>query len=416
MTRLTQTQAWKCLTQRSGSKSGSRFLLLLIAILVNAFLFPVLVYGQTDVWLGGTGNWSDARRWSAGVPTSASNVFVDNGNSLASVVTVDVTDSVNNLIVDSGDSLIIRPGIWLIVNGNSTSTNSGTIWTQEASPCTSRGGHLFVSTIMNKGRFIVSPGSGISVGSLSNFSGTTLSGGTYSVFSAMHEVFACSGSFSFNNGANIVTNAAHISLGGPSWRFSGLGSLASTTSKGSLALQGSGLATPGSYTNAGRLIVGQGTFAANGSYTQTAGTTTVNGNLTAPGGTTIQAGKVLGKGAIASTVVSSASFTPGGTSSPGTLSLSTYTANATSSTNIGIRSGTQSGQLAVANGASLNGTLNVTLINGFVPAIGNTFTILTASAISGTFATVNGLSINSGEHFTVSYHSTSVVLTVVSGP
>ncbi|MGO9640654.1 MAG: hypothetical protein ACLP1Y_05030 [Candidatus Acidiferrales bacterium] len=35
---------------------------------------------------------------------------------------------------------------------------------------------------------------------------------------------------------------------------------------------------------------------------------------------------------------------------------------------------------AVANGASLNGTLNISLINAFFPAIGNTFTILTCSA------------------------------------
>ena len=79
--------------------------------------------------------------------------------------------------------------------------------------------------------------------------------------------------------------------------------------------------------------------------------------------------------------------------------------------------GTQYSQLAVTNGASLNGTLNVKLVNGFVPAIGNTFTILTASAVSGTFATVNGLSINSGEHFDPPvYNANSVTLTVASGP
>jgi hypothetical protein len=70
----------------------------------------------------------------------------------------------------------------------------------------------------------------------------------------------------------------------------------------------------------------------------------------------------------------------------------------------------------VTNGASLNGTLNLTLINSFLPAIGATFTILTASARSGQFATVNGLGINGGEHFQISYSATSVTLTVVSGP
>ena len=425
MTRLTQIQAWKVLTRRSGGKSGSHSLLLVIAILVNAFLFPVLVCGQTDVWLGGTGNWSDASKWSAGVPASTSNVFVDNGNSVASAVTVDVNDSVNNLIVDSDDSLIIRPGITLTVNGNST--NSGTIWTQEGIRCS--GGQLAVpGTIMNKGGFIVSPGSAISVtGTLSNFSGTTLSGGTYSVFSGYYMGRPCYGTFSFT-GANIVTNAARIRLSGPYSRISGLGSLASTTSKGSLALQGSNLTTPGSYTNAGKLSVGPGTkFTVNGSYTQTAGTTTVNGNLTAPGGVTVQAGNVFGNGTsgfgngtIAASVVSSGSVTAGDSPTrPGTLSPSTYTQNSNGSLNIaigGLTAGTQYGQLTVPNGVGLDGVLNITLVNGFVPAIGKTFTILTASARSGKFSTVNGLSINSGEHFTIAYNPTNVILTVVSGP
>jgi hypothetical protein len=70
----------------------------------------------------------------------------------------------------------------------------------------------------------------------------------------------------------------------------------------------------------------------------------------------------------------------------------------------------------VANGASLNGTLNIKLINGFVPAIGSTFTILTGTAVTGTFSTVKGLSINSGEHFTISYNPTNVTLTAATGP
>jgi hypothetical protein len=123
---------------------------------------------------------------------------------------------------------------------------------------------------------------------------------------------------------------------------------------------------------------------------------------------------------IAASVVSSGSVTAGDSlTKAGKLSPSTYTQNATGSLNIqigGLTAGTQYSQLAVANGAKLNGTLNIKLINSFVPAIGNTFTIVTGSAVSGTFATVNGLSINSGEHFTIAYNPTNVTLTVVSGP
>jgi hypothetical protein len=64
---------------------------------------------------------------------------------------------------------------------------------------------------------------------------------------------------------------------------------------------------------------------------------------------------------------------------------------------------------------SLNGTLNVKLINGFTPTVGTKFTILTGGVVGGKFATVNGLIINSGEHFEVSYTATAVTLTVASG-
>ena len=171
---------------------------------------------------------------------------------------------------------------------------------------------------------------------------------------------------------------------------------------------------------AGGLTVGAGTkFNVTGSYTQSRGTTTVDGTLTAPSGTTINAGRVFGKGTVASTVVSSGSVTAGDSLlRAGKLSMTTYTQNATPATlNIqlgGTTVGTQYSQLAVANGASLDGTLNVTLINNFVPGVGATFAILTSSVRSGTFSTVN-LPTLTGAHFQINYSATSVTLTVANG-
>src|SRR6202521_763476 len=277
---------------------------------------------------------------------------------------------------------------------------------------------LVPGTIKNTGNFMVGTGTLFQItGTFTNFSGTTLTGGTYTV----------AGTLQFN-GANIVNDAAHITLASATSAIvdqaanDGLRGFNAITSKGSLTLQsGKTLVTPANLSSAGKLTVGAGTnLKVTGSYTQTAGSTTVDGTLTAPSGTTIQAGNVFGKGTIASTVVSSGSFVAGDSpTKTGKLSPSTYTQNASGSLNIaigGLTAGKQYGQLAVANGASLNGTLNVTLINNFIPTIGNTFTILTGSAVSGTFATVNGLSINSGEHFTISYKPTNVTLTVASGP
>jgi hypothetical protein len=73
------------------------------------------------------------------------------------------------------------------------------------------------------------------------------------------------------------------------------------------------------------------------------------------------------------------------------------------------------GDLAVSNGVSLGGTLTIKLVNGFVPVVRDSFTIVTGSVVNGTFTTVNGTSIDSSEHFEVNYTSTAVTLTVVSG-
>ena len=276
---------------------------------------------------------------------------------------------------------------------------------------------LAPGTIKNTGTFSVGSGTLFNItGTLTNFTGTTLTNGAYTV----------SGTFQFR-GANIVNNAAHITLTGAASVIldetanDGLRNLAAITNKGSLTLQsGKTLTTPASLSSAGKLIVGAGTkLNVTGGYTQTAGSTTVDGTLTAPSGTAILAGTVFGRGTIASAVVSSGSFTAGD-SPTGTAKLSpmAYTQNASGGLNIAIRGLTAGkyGQFAVANGASLNGTLNVTRPTNFTPAIGSVFTILAGSAVSGKFSTVNGLSINSGEHLTISYNPTNVMLTVASGP
>jgi hypothetical protein len=68
--------------------------------------------------------------------------------------------------------------------------------------------------------------------------------------------------------------------------------------------------------------------------------------------------------------------------------------------------------VTVDNGAAtLGGTLNVSLINGFMPSIGDSFTILTHQSGSGTFDTVNLPALAAGT-WEITYNATSVVLTV----
>jgi hypothetical protein len=189
----------------------------------------------------------------------------------------------------------------------------------------------------------------------------------------------------------------------------------------------------GSFTNAGNLTVSAGsTFTVgNGgnsaiavNYTQTGGATTVDGTLTSMSSTitptlTLSGGLLFGIGTLGYGVIDSATITPGDSpTKTGVLAVTgTYTQNSPGALDISIggAQAAQFDQLNVTSTANLNGTLNISLVNGFVPTVGTQFDILNASAVSGGFSTVNGLSINGSEHFTITYNGNDVILTVASG-
>ena len=292
------------------------------------------------------------------------------------------------------------------------------------------GGYNFstAGNFTNNGSLVVGPGSKFDVnGNLTNFNGTTdtLSKGTYNV----------TGTLQFN-GANIIANAANITLTGTSSQIlnqtggNGLANFSTNASTGKFTLGGSRtFTTAGSFSNAGTLTISKGstfTVGANGNYAQTAGTTTVDGTLSTTGAGAIQinGGNVFGNGGNFS-----GNTTNGGTFNIGDRILTagtetvtgTYTQNSGGALDIdigGTTKGTQFNQLTITGAASLNGTLNLDLINSFVPTVGETFDILNANSVAGTFATVNGTSINSTEAFTVLYNmpTNTVTLDVVSVP
>lgn len=295
-------------------------------------------------------------------------------------------------------------------------TNNGTILANQTSPLVI---NPDASGFTNNGKLVVNGGSTLTIHSpFNNLSNTgAFSGGTYTV----------AGTLGLPGG--IVTNSGSITLTGTKAAFvntatstNALTTIASNGTTGSLTLQsGQALTTTTSFSNSGKTTVGAASsFTVGGSYTQLAGTTTLDGTLTSPTGMNLQKGSLVGKGSVVSAVTSNASVTAGDSSTkPGKLSITgSYTQQSNGKLNIfvgGTAAGTF-GELAVSNGVSLGGTLAIKLVNGFVPVIGDSFTILTGSVVSGQFPTVTGTSINSGEHFQVDYSSTAVTLTVVSGP
>jgi hypothetical protein len=254
-------------------------------------------------------------------------------------------------------------------------------------------------------------------GNLSNFSGTTLNGGTYNLTGALQF-----------NAANIVTNAANISLTGTASKIldqsgnNALLNFATNASGGSFGVFGGRtFSTSVAFTNLGTLDIGTKssfTVGGTGLFTQSSGLTQDDGTLTDFGGLSLNGGSLFGKGTISGNVTNTAGIVNPGDSSTTAGILTdhgTYTQGSSGTLDIfidGTTAGTKYDQLNVTS-AQLNGTLQINMPTGFTPTLGSVFKIINGSE-SGAFAHCN-CGINSSEHFQISSQGTDVILTVVAG-
>jgi hypothetical protein len=74
--------------------------------------------------------------------------------------------------------------------------------------------------------------------------------------------------------------------------------------------------------------------------------------------------------------------------------------------------GTDFDQLVVSGNATLGGTLDLSYINAFTATPGQSFVILTAATLTGTFAQVTGTDAGPGKVFRVQYNANNVTLVV----
>lgn len=293
-----------------------------------------------------------------------------------------------------------------------------------------------LGSFTNTGTLTVAARSGMNLtnGNFTNLSNGTLTGGTYNVTGTL------------DIPGNITTNDAKITLTGKASQIlnpnsNALAGFVTNASKGSFDLKGNqSFTSAGTFTNQGAISIAKGstfTVGSGGTYLQSEGKTTVDGKLAlstteertdeadsdsnpAAADVRIAKGSLLGNGGtIAAHVSSSGTVIPAASlTTTGKLAITgayTQTAAGALDTNIAGASSGQFNVLTVGGAASLGGTLNIGLLNKFVPSIGDTFEILTARKVTGVFATVNGTKIDSEEHFTVTYNSDNVTLTVVSG-
>jgi hypothetical protein len=283
-----------------------------------------------------------------------------------------VTDDANIVLIGSGGSTggQIRPtgsgsdalaNLAFITSNGSLTLRNGRDFATSASPLTSlrNDGVLTIGTGVGSGstfyvrtytqgtaaQLNVNAGRMRIQTAFTNFTGGILTGGIYRL----------TGPDSLNHGtlqfigADIITNAATIELNGPFAEIidltsptpqDGLRNFAMNGTAGSFTLRNRNLAV-GPFTNSGSLTVASNsTLRVNGAFTQTAA-----------GSLTVQLG--------------------------------------------GTAAG-QFSQVSVTGLATLDGTLNVTLVGGFTPAAGNTFQIVPFGSSNGDFATKTGFRVGAG--------------------
>ncbi|MGH9207114.1 MAG: Ig-like domain-containing protein, partial [Acidimicrobiales bacterium] len=154
----------------------------------------------------------------------------------------------------------------------------------------------------------------------------------------------------------------------------------------------------------------------------TGGDIQVEGTLLTPNPLVIAGGTLSGTGTITGSISNTDTTFPGLSGAAGILTLNgsgagNFTQGGTGTYFVqigGTAAGRQYSQLNALGSATLDGALKVILVNGFAPALGNSFTIMNASSRVGQFATTNLPALATGLSWNVTYNPTSVVLTVVT--
>ncbi len=261
-----------------------------------------------------------------------------------------------------------------------------------------------------------------SSGVLTNFASGVLTGGTYE---------AAGNSLIGGFSGGIVTDAAAIILDGAGSAFltggagtgDALASFTTISPAGRLAIQNGRNfnAMPG-FSNGGKLTIGSGTtFTEAGSFAQSVatGVTEVDGILAPGGGSATSSGTLEGTGTIDANVTNAGVVAPG--NSAGILTIAgNYIQTSSGVLDIEL-AGTNASlpsfdQLHVAGSATLSGTLSIVKINGFTPALGNSFQVITFASRAGDFTNHQGLVINNSVALRPVYDASSLTLVTVAPP
>ncbi len=165
--------------------------------------------------------------------------------------------------------------------------------------------------------------------------------------------------------------------------------------------------------NPGNLTVNQHARLDTFGYTEAGGVTKVNGVFMPVYGLTVQQGLLTGAGVIVGNVIMGGALRPGDME-PGTMTITgNYTQLPSGVLQEFLQGPGVFGQTSISGMATLGGTLDIDLTNGFVPTLGETFKIMEFGSSLGTFSDIEGRYIGNGEEFAVLYDPMDVTLEVV---
>ena len=246
-----------------------------------------------------------------------------------------------------------------------------------------------------------------------------LSGGTASMdanisFISMRNgaTFTNQGVVELSNDGGLTNNQGFFDGGSGSGAFNNHGTLRKLSSGNTGISRFSGVPM----TNTGVVEVQAGGLSFSGGFTQTAGTTRLSGGtLMSTTALVINGGALEGTGTIEGDVSNGAHVAPG--LPTGTLSIEgtyTQTAGGVLNVEIGGPASMQFDRLNISGPAMLNGTLDIRLIGGFAPTLGQTFEVMTFTSRSGSIATFNGTAIGGGLSIAPLIGDSDLTLQVVS--
>lgn len=212
---------------------------------------------------------------------------------------------------------------------------------------------------------------------------TLTNNGTIHFLSPANALTLSNGASIANAGTFELQDDAPIAAGPGANSIVNSGTFKKTTSAGT-----TGVAP--AFTNSNLLDLTSGTVSLGGGLAQTGGITKLNGGNLAGSPLNFSGGLLQGSGTITGNVSNGATVAPG--FSPGVINVTgNYTQTSAGTLQIQL-AGTlpaQYDQLLISGSATLDGTLDVTLIGGYVPAGGETYDALTFASQSGDFATKN---------------------------